>query len=599
MQSRRLCPTCQAEFTAGEQFCAYDAAPLLTATERESESVRADVAQKPAGSRASAAVTVRDPLLGTIIANRYKLCEILGEGGMGVVYRAEHTILERLFAVKVLRRELTLDSVSRGRFDREARAASLVCHSHIVTTYDYGYTESGLAYLVMEYLDGMTLAAYAYQTPGHTLPLGLSVEVALQVAQALQHAHERGVVHRDIKPTNVLLTSHDGEGNYVKVLDFGIARILDQAALTMVKDGPPGTLPYMAPEMFSRVDYLSPAVDQYALGVLLFHVLSGDPPFGGNDMEVVRAHLHKPPPRLSEAMPEARVPAALEELLLRLLAKEPAARPTAAETVERLMQIQPQLAPRSLRSLVALQTMILNESQKGLALHAAQTYVLPYNRPGQPGLVRSAELLPTLHELDQLESDLQRVSGLLAKQALALLRKRWPRGALPAAPTGLLEVAQRVGAAEVKEEEHGLHLALLREQVQAEQQRIEGRRAELHRRLIAQRDVMRQGPATAEVAARQEEALAALEREYLTALPTSTAATKLHAAQAELQELQAAVHALRRQLAGQTLRAYLTDVAARGGADGVQEAAYRQLEETLALFDQQTAAVTLVAEKLG
>ncbi len=591
MPRRRLCPSCQSEFTSGEQFCAYDAAPLLEVTERDPrpDSEKAELSASSAASD-SAISRAQDPLLGTVISDRYRLREVLGEGGMGVVYRAEHTVLERSFALKLLRREFTMDAMSRGRFDREARAASLVCHSHVVTIYDYGYTEAGLAFLVMEYLAGLTLSAYTQNAPDHRVPLSLGVEVTLQVAQALAHAHERGVVHRDIKPSNILLSCRDGDSNYVKVLDFGIARILDQAALTMVKDGPPGTLPYMAPEMFSRADYLSPAVDQYALGVLLFHILVGKPPFFGDDMEIVRDHMHTLPPRLSGALPEARVPPALDKLVAQLLAKDPAERPTAAAAVERLMQIQPQLPARSLRSLMALQTMLLSESQQGQALHGAPTYVLPYNRPG----TRSAALLPALHELDQLESELQRVSGQLGKQALALLRKRWPRGALPSAPQSLLELAQRVTAAEVKEEEHGLQLALLREQVQTEQRRAEGRRADLHRRLFAQREAMKKVPPPPGGA----EALAALEREYLAATPTSAAATRLRAAQAELQTLQAAVHALRRQLAGQTLRAYLTDVAARGGSDPAKDAAYRQLEETLAQFDQQTAAVTLVAEKL-
>jgi hypothetical protein len=400
------------------------------------------------------------------------------------------------------------------------------------------------------------------------------------------------VVHRDIKPSNILLTAHDGETDYVKVLDFGIARILDQAALTRVMDGPPGTVPYMAPEMFVRSDYLSPAVDQYALGVLLFHLLVGKPPFVGEDMQIVMSHLHTTPPWLSAAIPQARVPLALDELVAKLLSKEPAERPTAAQTVERLMQLRPQLPPRSLRSLLALQTMVLSQSQQGLALHGAQTYVLPHNRPGASG----ARLHSTLHQLDELESGLQRVSAQLGKQALALLRRRWPRGVLPAAPAALHELAQRVGEAEVQEEEHGMQLALLREEVHAEQQRAEGRHAQLHSRLLAEREALRAAPAADRK--RHEEAVVALERECLSAVPQSLLTSKLPTAQLELQQLQATVHTLRRQLAGQTLRAYLTDVAARGGAEAAQDAAYRQLETTLGQFDQQTAAVTLIAEQL-
>ena len=206
---------------------------------------------------------------------------------------------------------------------------------------------------------------------------------------------------------------------------------------------------------------------------------------------------------------------------------------------------------------------------------------------------------PTLHELDLLESGLQRVSVQLGKHALALLRKRWPRGVLPSAPASLLELAQKVAVAEGQEEEHGMQLALLREQVRAEQIQAAGRYEQLHRRLIAQRDALREHPPqTAASRQVQEEALAALERACMTAVPHSEAARKLPAAQQELQELQATVHSLRRQLAGQTLRAYLTDLAARGAGDAIQDAVYSQLEATLSQFDEQSAAVSLISERL-
>jgi hypothetical protein len=251
---------------------------------------------------------------------------------------------------------------------------------------------------------------------------------------------------------------------------------------------------------------------------------------------------------------------------------------------------------------------VLSESQQGLLLHGAPTFVLPSDRPRLPLLAeRAAALQQTLHTLDELESGLGRVSLQLGKQALALLRKRWPRGVLPSAPQSLLELAQRVSAAETAEEEHGLQAALLREQVQAEQRRAELRRFELHRRLVAARDVerhvaRRERPPEAESETPTLEDPDQLERECLSALPESpqlhALQRQLHAAQTHLQELQAAVHVVRRQLAGQTLHAYLKDVAARGGADAVQESAYHQLESTLASFDEQSAAVTLVCEKL-
>jgi serine/threonine protein kinase len=629
MPPHRRCPTCNAEFTQGEQFCAIDAAPLVDAPEPEEPPAPIDPSVQRRLQR-----WAQDPFLGRVIADRYRLCEVIGEGGMGLVYRAEHRVLDRAFAVKVLRRELTLDKMSRARFDREARAASLVCHTHIVSMYDFGYTDDGLGYLVMEYLDGMTLAAYAAQAPGYMVPVSTAVDVTMQVAQALRHAHERGVVHRDIKPANIFLTCQDGDSDYVKVLDFGIARILDQAALTQVKDGPPGTVPYMAPEMFNRPNYLSPAIDQYAVGVLLFHLLTGQPPFWGSDIEMVRGHLKLLPPRLSTALVEkggARVPAALDDLVASLLAKDPAQRPDAAATLDALMEIRPQLVPRSLRSLLAVQTMVLSESQQGLLLHGAPTFVLPSDRPRLPLIAaRNAALQQTLHVLpvlDELESELQRVSAQLGKQALALLRKRWPRGVLPGAPAPLLELAQRTGAAEQEEETYGVQVALLREQVHAEQRRAEQHRFDLQRRLVAARDATRaqarpagtQEPLTLPGDELLEEPivefldeptseftgdiveLEAIERECLQPPPNPALdrlAHKLHEAQSHLQELQAVMHALRRQLAGQTLHTYLTDVAARGGADAVQDAAYHQLESTLARFDEQTAAVTLVCEKL-
>ena len=211
-----------------------------------------------------------------------------------------------------------------------------------------------------------------------------------------------------------MLTAQDGRSDYVKVLDFGIARIADEAAVTKFKDGAPGTLEFMAPELFTTHNAPDPAIDQYALGILLYDILTGSPPFMGNDMEIVHAHLRTPPPRLSALRDphDPVIPEALEDLAAALIAKDPKQRPTGAQTVARLMGLRPQLPPRSLRGVLALRTQVLAASQVGQALQAAQTFVLPYNRPD---FAQTAQLQSVLRQLDEVEDQIARLGEEIAK----------------------------------------------------------------------------------------------------------------------------------------------------------------------------------------
>jgi serine/threonine-protein kinase len=262
---------------------------------------------------------------------RYRLKRRLAAGGMGEVWVAYHPGLKRDVAVKILRNEVQMESENAvPRFEREARATAELLHPNTVRVFDYGATEDGLFYYVMELLEGETLAEQVERLG--PLPPARAVHIVGQAARALTEAHAKGIVHRDIKPENLFLTSLGGEHDFVKVLDFGIAKVTEEAGATMTRTGwLLGTPLYMSPEAVSgkSADARS---DVYALGAVLYFLLCGKPPFEtDNPSALVFAQVHRTPPRPSERLGRP-LPEDLEAIVMRALRKEPSERyPSAAE----------------------------------------------------------------------------------------------------------------------------------------------------------------------------------------------------------------------------------------------------------------------------
>jgi len=277
--------------------------------------------------------TAPDANLGRRLVDQYVLVDKIGEGGMGAVYLADQPTMGRRAVVKLLHPALSRDAQVAARFNLEARAAAALNHPHIVTVYNYGALDDGVLYLAMEHLDGRDLER-AIEESGRLSP-ARAVHIARQICEALGEAHARGVVHRDLKPSNVMLVTRGRDDEFVKVLDFGIAKVRG-VALThsgMVF----GTPEYMSPEQL-RGRELDGRADLYALGVVLFEMLTGRLPFDGETPEqIMTAQLEKLPPSLSEAAPDAEVPRELEALVARLLAKDAAARPATAEELSELL----------------------------------------------------------------------------------------------------------------------------------------------------------------------------------------------------------------------------------------------------------------------
>ena len=272
---------------------------------------------------------------GGLIAGRYRLLRPLGEGGMGNVYLANDLILERQVAVKTIRPELSGNDEVRARIKRECRLhAAIGAHPNIVTLYDT-VEENGHIYLVMEYFAGETLAArLAVASGSQRLPLYLALDIVRQILQALACIHGRDIVHRDIKTSNILLQKQ-ADGRYLtKLTDFGIARPdADPAAvtrLTSLATQGPGTPIYMAPERIDPQTYggINAAADLYAVGVILYELLTGRPPFTGTMTEIFTGHLIQAPPL--DALPST-LPNHLRSILRMALAKQPADRYQDAE----------------------------------------------------------------------------------------------------------------------------------------------------------------------------------------------------------------------------------------------------------------------------
>ncbi len=260
--------------------------------------------------------------------DRYRLVACIGSGGMAIVYKGMDMLLERRVAVKVLRQRFASDPEFLERFQREARAAANLDHPNIVTVFDVGKDEDR-HYIVMEYVDGPDLKTIIRQQG--RLSVDEALDIATQVAAGVGHAHRAGIIHRDIKPQNVLLT----RGGRAKVVDFGIARALSESGLTDA-DTVWGSPIYFAPEQAAG-DPPTPASDVYSIGVLMYEMLAGTPPFqADNPTALAMKHLREEPPPLTLHNPQ--VPARLEWIVRKVLSKEPSARYRTAEQLAHVLE---------------------------------------------------------------------------------------------------------------------------------------------------------------------------------------------------------------------------------------------------------------------
>jgi serine/threonine-protein kinase len=266
---------------------------------------------------ATPARRAKDELLGKVIAGRYRLEARLGEGGMGVVYRARHVLIERVVALKLIRPDLKGETHLRAWMLREARAANRVDHAHIVEIHDVGETEEGDLYLVMELLSGSALSA---EIAKGAMPIARAVDIIEQMTAALSRAHDLGVIHRDLKSDNIMLTVRGGRKDFVKILDFGLAALARDPRLAP-KGAVFGTPEYMSPEQ-ARGEDATPQSDLYALGILFFEMTTGQLPFRSPDREtLLELQRTGQTPRPRALRPD--LPAPAEGIILRLLEKDP------------------------------------------------------------------------------------------------------------------------------------------------------------------------------------------------------------------------------------------------------------------------------------
>src|SRR5450432_3901737 len=269
-----------------------------------------------------------DPRIGTLLADRYRIDALVGEGGMGKVYSAEHVLMRKRLAVKVLHRELTSVPEVVARFEREAMAAANIEHPNVAAATDFGKLADGAVFLVLEFVSGRSLRDEVALGP---FQVDRALHITRQIASGLAAAHLQGIVHRDLKPENVMLVEKGGDPDFVKVLDFGIAKVpIGDLPGGGAKSGNPITKAGM---VFGTPEYMSPEqalgqsadgrADLYSLGVMLFEMLSGVRPFSSqSSVGILGQQLSKPPPTFAERAPGIAVPPSVEQITHELLQRE-------------------------------------------------------------------------------------------------------------------------------------------------------------------------------------------------------------------------------------------------------------------------------------
>ena len=302
----KVCAACGGRYPGDALFCPTDGTPLQSAAAAERDAA--------------------DPYLGQEISGHIEIRQLVGVGAMGRVYRAFQRGIDRDVAVKILHRELSANAQLVSRFTREAKVASRLQHPNVVQVLLAGQLPDRALYMVMEYLDGLSLQS-ALAAAGGALPLPRALHIALQLCDATGEAHAQGIVHRDLKPENVMLVRRGSDPDFVKVLDFGIARInWGEQSVATAAGLIFGTARYISPEG-AQGNAVGPASDVYAIGTLLYQMLSGRTPFDGDQaVGLLVQQIHDPAPPLRSIPRAAYVPEPIAEVVMASLAKDPAKR---------------------------------------------------------------------------------------------------------------------------------------------------------------------------------------------------------------------------------------------------------------------------------
>ncbi len=295
----KTCTACGRRYKGDMTVCPDDNMPLMTVPDED--------------------------LVGTVLENKYEILEKIGAGGMGAVYKARHQLMHRQVAIKMVLAQLSANSMTLKRFTQEARATSQLNHPNILTVFDFGISPSNQPYLVMDFLEGVNFGRVLEET--RQIPIARAIGIFLQVCAALGHAHQKGIVHRDLKPSNIMLIELDGQPDFVKVLDFGIAKVLssvDGETDNLTRTGEVfGSPLYMSPEQF-RGKSMDARSDIYSLGCVMYRSLAGVCPVTGKDvLECMYKHVNESIPPFSVTAPEANIPERLETIIMKALAKDP------------------------------------------------------------------------------------------------------------------------------------------------------------------------------------------------------------------------------------------------------------------------------------